>query len=323
MKKISEVYKTLYHYTNGDGLLGILKQTKTLWATHCRFLNDCSEIVLFRDKLISLLLPHVREERETQIRHEPGLTKRIEGHGSLDGIVRRATEALVDAFYAGLGDEIYVASFCGEHKDTYTNCNGLLSQWRGYGLGGGFAIVFNAQRLEEILETGEKGFFYTALAIVDLVYSDDEVALKRELSEDLFRIINDCRCFLARIFSGQILSETDKAGLSESIVPFLRCTSRYKHCGFSEEKEVRIVAVPEVQDDGISPGLALKERKFRLKNGQFTPYIELLGSPDITLAIERVIVGPHRDKEARTAALRVMLSNPMIDVTCSEIPYVG
>ena len=58
MKKPSEVYKHLYHYTTWDGLHGIL-QSQSMWGTHCKFLNDYSEIVLFKDKLIEFLQPHV------------------------------------------------------------------------------------------------------------------------------------------------------------------------------------------------------------------------------------------------------------------------
>lgn len=71
MQKTSEVYQKVYHYTTWDGLVGIL-QNKTLWATHYKFLNDYSEIVLFKDKLISLIFPHMRERYEelTQILHK-------------------------------------------------------------------------------------------------------------------------------------------------------------------------------------------------------------------------------------------------------------
>lgn len=70
MQKVSEVYEKLYHYTTWGGLLGIL-QTKTLCATHYKFLNDYSEIVLFKDKLISLIIPHVREACEKLIKASP------------------------------------------------------------------------------------------------------------------------------------------------------------------------------------------------------------------------------------------------------------
>ena len=61
MQKVSEEYRKLYHYTTWEGLLGIL-QTQTLWATHYRFLNDYSELVLIRDKLIDSVVPIVKKE---------------------------------------------------------------------------------------------------------------------------------------------------------------------------------------------------------------------------------------------------------------------
>jgi hypothetical protein len=45
-----ETDERLYHYTTWEGLWGIL-QTPCLWATHYKFLNDYSEILLFKPKL--------------------------------------------------------------------------------------------------------------------------------------------------------------------------------------------------------------------------------------------------------------------------------
>ena len=39
------VHPELYHYTNLDGLKGILS-TKSLWATHFANLNDSTEVIL-------------------------------------------------------------------------------------------------------------------------------------------------------------------------------------------------------------------------------------------------------------------------------------
>lgn len=82
MERTSEVYENLYHYTTWDGLLGIL-QTQTLWATHYKFLYDYSEIVLFKDKLISLILPHVREEYVKTIEQSPQKDAKIKQAGGL------------------------------------------------------------------------------------------------------------------------------------------------------------------------------------------------------------------------------------------------
>jgi Protein of unknown function (DUF2971) len=324
MQKTSEVYERLYHYTTWDGLVGIL-QTKALWATHYKFLNDYSEIVLFRDKLISLILPHVREAYEELIKESPHIKREINQVGGLGQVVQHDTEVFVDAHYGATGDEIYILSFCGQHKNPQINSNGLLSQWRGYGAGGGFALVFNTQKLEEMMEIEAKKYEYSAMHLCDLVYSDDENKLKEELSEDLSIIAGEVK----QLFNRAKLSEKEKADTLKGYIPFVHCISRYKHYGFSEENEVRMVVLPlnqEILKLASTDGVTLKpekERKFRKKNGQLIPYIELFNSIDIGLPIERIIVGPHKEKEARAAALRVMLRNTKIEITCSAIPFVG
>jgi hypothetical protein len=322
----SEVYEKLYHYTTWAGLLGILNN-KTLWATHYKFLSDYSEIVLIRDKLISWILPHVREQYKTLIHQSPHIQRKINQQGGLDQVIQYDTEVFVDAQYRAIGHDIYILSFCGQHENPRINSNGLLSQWRGYGAGGGFALVFNTQKMEEILEIERERFQYNTMHISDLVYSDDEDKLKEELSEDLSIIANDVK----RVFDDTRLSEKEKGTVLEGYQSFVNCISRYKHCGFSEENEVRVVVLPTALDQEFlelasSEGHALKpekERKFRNKNGELVPYIELFDSIDIELPIERIIVGPHKEKEARAAALRVMLRNTKIEITCSDIPYIG
>ncbi len=326
MEKTSEVYEKLYHYTTWDGLLGIL-QTKTLWATHYKFLNDYSEIVLFRGKLISLILPYVREAYEKLIMQSPHIEQEINQEGGLGQVIQHDTEVVVDAQYRATGDDIYILSFCGQHKNPHVNSNGLLSQWRGYGAGGGFALVFNTQKVEEMLEIEAKRFEYSAMHLSDLIYSDDENKLKEELSEDLSIIADDVK----RLFNHARLSEKEKADALKGYIPFVNCISRYKHYGLSEENEVRVVVLPTVLDQEFlklasTDGVILKpekERKFRKKNGQLVPYIELFNSIDIELPIENIIVGPHKEKEARAAALGVMLRNAKIEITCSDIPFIG
>lgn len=326
MKKTSDVYENLYHYTTWDGLLGIL-QTQTLWATHYKFLNDCSEIVLFRDKLVSLILPYVRESYERFVKQHPHNKQMIRQKGGLGQIIQHDAELLVDAQYRATGDEIYIVSFCGQHKNPRINSNGLLSQWRGYGDGGGFALVFNTKNLEQILEIEAKNFQYNAIHLSDLVYSDDENRLKEQYKKDLSIIADD----IGQIINSTTSSKGAKTGLLKGFESFVHCISRYKHYGFSEENEVRAVVLPTVMNqeflklastmgDTLKPE---KERKFRNKNGQLVPYIELFNSIDIKLPIERIIVGPYKEKEARASALSVILRNTKIEIKCSDIPFVG
>ena len=145
MQKTSEIYKNLYHYTTWEGLKGILK-AQSLWATNYKFLNDYSEIVLFRDKLVSLIFPTVLEGYKQLITHKPSLKGKIQKDGGLKRIVQHDAEVLIDSQYRALGSEIYILSFCGEPEKRSIADNGLLSQWRGYAGGtGGFSVGFDSR----------------------------------------------------------------------------------------------------------------------------------------------------------------------------------
>lgn len=326
MQKTSEAYKKLYHYTTWDGLLGIL-QTQTLRATHYKFLNDYSEIILFKDKLIEFILPYVLDECKKLIKEFPNIEEYINQNGGLNHVSQYDTTKFVDALYNATGEEIYIASFCGEHKYNYVNINGLLSQWRGYGIGGGLALVFETQKLEEILKLEGERFSYNIGIIADLIYSDDEKKFEMELSASLSEIAKHVN----KTYRHMRLKKKEAPDATKTFPSFVKCISRYKHYSFKEENEVRIVNLPTIQNENYlrqakKKGLTLKpekERKFLPKNGQLIPYIELFNSTDIVLPIERIIVGPHREKESRASALRVMLRNTNIEITISDIPYVG
>lgn len=302
----------LYHYTTWEGLHGILTN-KSLWATHCEFLSDYSEIILFKPKLIEFLRPYLRKEF-------PGMTE-----GELDTVAKPYVELLYDE----LGKEFYIASFCDEH-DEYINKNGLLSQWRGYGKDGGFALVFNVQKLDAILQL-EADRFSQLLMLAKLVYSDDDEKYKSELSAPMHEIaeyiIEARRLNMEQKKGGAPSAENPPPAFVQRegkvIRAFVQCVSRYKDQGFKEENEVRVVAWPQPQIQGAVQDKQDKERKFCKKNGEYVPYIELFNSPDIVLPIEKIIVGPHKEKDARASALRIMLRNTDIEVTVSGIPYFG
>lgn len=236
--------------------------------------------------------------------------------GGLNAVAKHEIKIIVNAMYKATGGEFYIASFCGEHKeDEYINRNGLLSQWRGYGRDGGFALVFDTLKLEEILQSEYSRFAYTHFLLADVIYSDDEENFKDELSEQMDDITNHVKEMMHNMALG-----IDEPPDAEKAYPaFVQCISRYKHQGFKEENEVRIVVYP---DDAFQEKQE-KEQKFREKNGEWIPYIEFFNSQDIVLPIERIIVGPHKEKEARASALRIMLRTTGIEVTVSDIPYIN
>lgn len=324
MQKTSEVYKKLYHYSTWQGLKGIL-QTQSLWATNYKFLNDYSELVLFRDKLVSLIYPVVLEGYKQLIAHKPSLKGKIQEQGGLDHIVQHDAEVLIDSQYRALGNEIYILSFCGEPEKQSIADNGLLSQWRGYGAGGGAALIFDTEKLEEILAKEAMSYEYSAVLLADLIYSDDEQKLEEELSDNLKILADIAKLF----FNHENVSKGKEIDSSEGYIPFVSCISRYKHFGFSEENEVRVVALPTLIDDQIiklakADGTTIKPekvRRFRSTKEQRVPYIELFDSANIKLPIEKIIIGPHKNKEARKEELLEILPKTNIEIVSSEIPY--
>lgn len=323
MQKTLEASKKLYHYTNWDGLYGILIKDKSLWATHCRYLNDSSEILSFKPKLIEFLRPCFLKELGKMRKEFPAVERIINDNEELDAFARH----YVDAMYDAPDYEFYITSFSAEHADEYTNNNGLLSQWRGYGKDGGFAIVFDKQSLDKRLHL-EADRFSTYSILANVIYSDDEERFKTELSPQLYKIAEYILEGFRLIKEGKARSENPPPAFieraqREAFPAFFKCVSSYKDRGFKEENEIRIVVWPQMQSD---PQIKKnKEQKFRKKNGEYVPYIELFKDKDIVLSIKEIIVGPHKDKKDRAQALRIMLRNLDIDVpvSVSDIPYIG
>lgn len=323
MQKLSEVYEKLFHYTTWDGLMGIIKN-QTLWATHYKFLNDFTEIVFFRDKLIELLVPHVLEIYKKTIAQSFENEDTINQAGGLKYRAQIDTERFIDTMYRITGNDIYILSFCGQYEDSYINQNGLLSQWRAYGIDGGFALIFDTKKLETIFAKEVTKFSYSSIILSEIIYSNNEKKFKEELSDDISKIAKMVDLLHNNVKEEVFLKEAEKA-----YAPFMHCISSYKHRGFSEENEVRAVVLPTNIDEGYlelaeKEGIAPQPEKvikFRRNNDHSIPYIELFDSKDIELPIEKIIVGPHKDKETRAATLRTMFRKTKIEITCSDIPY--
>lgn len=153
----ASVPESLFHYTDADGLLGIL-EGKVLWATDVDFLNDAAEYRfaagLLREELLYLSNnPRVAE---------------------LD----LAVEALISG-EAPLPPEFnqFVVSFC--------DSGDLLSMWRGYGRSGGFAIEFDSARLVESMDSTQSNALNPSLIgdIIPVRYGDQAQHIIKSIVE--------------------------------------------------------------------------------------------------------------------------------------------
>lgn len=320
-KSLAEEHPQLFHYTSAAGLDGILR-TQTLWASHYAYLNDATEVKHFLENRLPEIFQDVILKNIGDVK-----TTILSGKQFADPILNKL-------LYSTTGREPlaepYITSFCTpKDEDDRVDQHGLLSQWRGYGKDGGYALVFDTAKLSELLtETSTKYENSGDLFAGDVIYSsDDDQRFLDEFSTDLDT--------MTTFLQNQLQDHEDDENLEKIYIAVMKCACRYKHWGFREENEVRIIYIPNnkgAREFAKANGISINEmqRKQYTRSGANIPFIELLEgitSSTRPLPISRVIVGPCADQERarRVRAVEILLNQHGIDamVSASEIPYVG
>jgi len=309
MSSIATSHPELFHYTNAAGLAGILKD-KSLWATHSSCMNDEEEISGFYDRILRLIL----QPTHPQI-----------SDSDFDMLISGFKES------AFLWHDYYIASFT-THSEKQEIDNGLLSQWRAYGSDGGYALVLDTAALGDVLRKEGNAYPEIEYSLGNVEY---RLNPNRRTGD---QVIDDIIEKLENAFDEFVKCQSDKN--AENLAKWLTPLSFFfKHVGFEEEKEIRLVLAQ------LGPGLeseaelqSVKQHPIctRTRNGEIVPYVELCVRSEFCerenknvrqhLPIKRIIVGPHRDKHDRKRAVQLLLKqhglNPDI-VSISDIPYRG
>lgn len=331
MTEVHEAHKQLYHYTNFEGLKGIL-ESQTLWATHFRHLNDSSEIEAMRplleEKVFEIVNTIVRKKAKDSFKYKNSLEKK----GGITQISRKQARDYTDIFYerSFLGSpgkapliEPFILSFCAHSdRDEYVKKNGLLSQWRAYGGDGGYALVFDTKRLEECLETECRTYSYSCFFFGDVIYDHQSDKFEKAF-DDLHKGLEDWLNSLA---------EEKNRPSKKFFEPLFDAATRFKHRGFEEESEVRVSTAPvtgvyakeiseSAQDSDASSFRIFKP--ILKKPGSHAPYIALNDGPKKKpLPILRIIVGPQQDQQQCAEKVKRLVGKRNIRIVCSETPYL-
>lgn len=281
----------LYHYTDAKGLEGILR-TGTLWATDVRYLNDSSEL----NHTISRIRACLKAR----------LAKTLGGPRQ---VLLEHLERSFDNFFHS--SPIHVACFCQDDD--------LLSQWRGYGDGGGgFSLGISNHSDVHVQGRGAAREF----EIVELNYNREE---QQDLVE---RSVELCCSILDQAIYGT-------TGLdAESVIPEI-CARfrdqayylgmRFKDRAFAEEKEWRACCVVSACDPSA------KFRSGGSARMPLIPYIELdikgrFGGFSGSAAFETIRCGPTLDPELTKSAVERLLRTVNAQcrlVTISAVPFRG
>ncbi|MDD4957648.1 MAG: DUF2971 domain-containing protein [Candidatus Omnitrophica bacterium] len=334
MDKIQIENNNLWHYTTLEGLKGII-ESNCLWATDYRHLNDSSELNYARGVLQEELLQHlvhfVRGLRENNDRAK----RYIDEEGGSEKVASDESRRIVDILWEALLEKTTmvvvpcILSFCVfERADENLQKNGLLSQWRGYGRDGGYSIVFNYKNILELFEKECKNFYYAIAEEGAVCYKSCALDAGSELYSHLQKITKFAHKFHNLNFT-QSGSVPPDAEILQSLV---HCLARFKHIGFEEEREYRFFVFAHRDEDVVRScaeftdyGKPFKKIHSRDRIGTSVPYVKLFEG-EKSLPIEKIVVGPHRDKNKRVESLKVYLRSKglnNIEVQASDIPYIG
>jgi len=308
----------LFHYTTGLGLMGIL-DTKKIWATHYRYVNDFAEFDYGRE----IALKVIREMR-TGINH-------IFVELMLDRMLQfvQAESAVVN---------YYVACFCG--KDD------LLSQWRGYASSGiGYSIHLKSTstliELKDLIHypSSGSGGSFTDLdyCLVQLDYKDHSGCIRDLLKIGDAHVREQCTNIDSTadfrdaplagrgVFSGTSgrCSQVAIRAAEDVFQALMQAILRMKTRGFEQEYEWRIVVI-DWDDDPKK-----FDRDFRVSNGILIPYLKcdflkVMGHK--LFEIESIRCGPSRYPEYSENAVGMLLRKcgfPDTKVTSSAITLKG
>ncbi|HEY6339179.1 MAG TPA: DUF2971 domain-containing protein [Candidatus Sulfotelmatobacter sp.] len=322
-QSVVEAHPELYHYTGTAGLKGII-ESNSFRATYFADMNDAQEIYALRvhlvDELKKRLETAVKQARlqnlpKDSVVWRPDAPQRL---------ARVWGNALYRAVFAEDAAEqtafCCVASLCSHAGDKpYEREHGLLSQWRGYGKGGGFCLVFDTAALWRLFQRERATFFYA--------YNDlREAFYPRESSRTI-------QCFTELLNTSETVIKTALLGnrdfsVDETLLPFVSAATAFKHQGFYEEREVRLVAMAgtelaaEMERKAGRTPPPLKEVCKTSRGGRVRQHINLFGKDFAPLPLQRVIVGPSRSQDVNAAFARKIVGRN-VPVSTSATPYIG
>jgi hypothetical protein len=283
----------LWHYTDAHGLAGIL-QSRKIFATHFRHLNDPTELV-HGEKIVAEVAGELSKD------------------SAVEEVARSALQEFCEAYNNGQRfsevADVYIASFCADDGDR-------LSQWRGYGArGSGYAIGFRALPVPK----GEDSNADLVMALWEATY---DLAKFRELTRTTMRSMAEAIVqFLLENLdtltktSDEQFRDAWARGRGQMLSHAATLAQRAKHPGFQEEQEWRVIVAPLRDERAV---------RYRATARGIVPYIELPLTDQPLLDLACVRVGPASDSESSVKALAAFLKSLGYapELACrSEIPF--
>ncbi|MBF6063042.1 DUF2971 domain-containing protein [Nocardia terpenica] len=276
LNHLDERPDTLWHYTDANGLLGILKNQRSgssgyfpkFWATAIEYLNDHRELTFGLEYLKLRILELVdRLEKTTYEDDEPHIIVNIPGKVEFLRSICVTIDKVVERTYP-IHIHCYTTSF--------SRCGDVLSQWRAYGSGtNGFSIGIDAAKLPRP-DLGHPLRPGPQLAKVEYGHS-----LPQDFTEDLYKRLSG---FLNRTEP----PSTSDGMMDQQLAWMASIAARIKHQGFEEEEEWRYITS---RFDGLC---------HRASATGLVPYVTWGLEPEAIVGL-KVGPGPMQEENRRSA----------------------
>ncbi|KQN75026.1 hypothetical protein ASE94_01525 [Devosia sp. Leaf64] len=266
------------HYTDLAGLQGIV-ENKELWLSNAVFLNDPEEInhgIKMAQRVLNSLLKSTKTP---------------------DAVSKGRQKLIADIakdFEKFQAPDVFITCLC-EDSD-------LLSQWRGYSSRQGVNITFDTNELLQML-------FGSNVELHQVQYgmAATRAHLTALISDELPDIFDDFEFMMGDLSTTEIKAAFSK--LVANLVP------RFKHAGFQEEREWRLVMMNPEPEDIL----------FRPRAQMMLPYVKVKLEDDFDLLpIENITVGPGMQDAAVAKSISYFLQANGYDpdiVDQSATPY--
>jgi len=280
--------KLLYHYTSTKGIKGIL-ESKKVWATNVRYLNDSKEFYLVFEYAL----------REAQ--------KRIKTASGMEKSCYEFFLELMDSPHGWSSERSWIRGFDNSHQlftCSFSERGDLLSQWRAYCPTGGYSIGFETSSITEVIEREKPKY-----ELYPCVYKED---VQKEIIKEYFD------SGIASV-SGQLgnnnKDEMIKAYGSDLQFKLVEIAPIFKHHSFEEEREWRLVYDAKFG--------RVEKFKFRDDGALLKPYVEFPLLQKGRLKNCLIMVSPMKDQKIAGESLVAFAKEHMesSSVTLSDSPF--
>jgi hypothetical protein len=306
----NELPAELWHYTTAGGLHGIL-QDQQLYGTHAGYLNDSQEFLFGMGVVVQELRnladnppPEILEAWRPQLAPE-----KIK-------LTIQTVNVVVAAIFAVSG--VALRQSAGPYVSCLSAERDQLSQWRGYGVGGGYAIRFDPTALQESLDayispvplppeaTLAAPMMRRRLLRMEYETTDQTQLARSKLITFLKTVAGS---FSAEPQDPNPLGQQGPAMLALQI-ELLDIAIRLKHRGFREEREYRIVTF--TPPEFFSPS-----------NIGLIPRVNVTFDPG---CVKEVLIGPGQHMDTRETSVQAYFQKhqnryPGVEVNRSETPF--